>query len=85
MTRMTATEMRDRISDALSRVEYGGERVIVARNKRDVAVLVSMDDLELIRALEDRIDAIEMAAALREAEVKGTSVWDEFKGELGSE
>ena len=83
MTRMTASEVRERISDALSRVEYGGERVVVARNRKDVAVLVSMADLELIRALEDRVDIIEMVAALKEAEAAGTSDWDEFKAKLG--
>ena len=40
-----ASEVRERISDVLSRVAYGGERVIISRNgKAQVAVVGPRDE-----------------------------------------
>ena len=47
----------------VDRVTQKGDRVVINRRGRDVAVIVSMDDLALIERLEDQIDA----AAVRES------------------
>jgi len=83
MTRLSTTEARDKFSDILSRVSYGGERVCVTRQGKDVACLVSMREVELLDLLEDRIDLIDALEALREAEEEGVTPWEDLKVELG--
>jgi len=53
MTTMTAKEARRSFADLLARAAYGKERVVVTRNGRPLAVLVSMEDAEILATLED--------------------------------
>jgi prevent-host-death family protein len=64
MTRTSIVNLRRNLSDALNRVAYGGERVVLERRGKGVAALVSLDDLAALEAAEDRRD-IELAHAAR--------------------
>jgi len=78
---MNVVEIRNNLADALNRVAYQGERIVLERRGKGVAVLVSMEDLALLEALEDEADAKAARAALREA---GTPIpWEGVKAELG--
>jgi prevent-host-death family protein len=80
MTRMSASKARDGFSDALNRVAYKGERIVLRRRGKDIAVLVPVEDLTLLEEIEDRIDVEEAKKALRE---KGGLPWTKLKKELG--
>jgi prevent-host-death family protein len=80
MTRLRASKARQEFADTLNRVVYGGERIVLARRGRDLAAIVPMGDLELIRALEDRIDLEKAKKALKE---KGSVPWKKVKADLG--
>ncbi|MFU8806446.1 MAG: type II toxin-antitoxin system Phd/YefM family antitoxin [Bradymonadaceae bacterium] len=81
MSRLTTTEARKNFADALNRVAYGGDRIILDRNGKTVAALISVEDLELLQMLEDRMD---MDAA-REALAEGETIdWEDFKKDLES-
>lgn len=61
-------KVRDHLSELVDRVEYQHERVVITRNGRDVAVLVSPDDLA---ALEETLSVLsdpEALADIREAD-----------------
>lgn len=60
-------EIRDNLADALNRVAYQGERIVLERRGKGVAVLVSMDDLALLEHYEDQFDIVEVKKALAEA------------------
>lgn len=47
-----ASEVREQISDILSRVAFGGERVIVSRNGKPQVALVPIADLKRLQKLE---------------------------------
>ncbi len=47
-----ASEVRERISDVLSRVAYGRERVIISRNGKPVAALISIDEFDWLRQFD---------------------------------
>lgn len=49
MTRLTASQLREDLADTINKVAFGGERIVLQRNKKDVAALVSMDDFNLLR------------------------------------
>ena len=79
MIRVAATKLRTTISDLLDRVVHHGERVAVERYGKPVAALVSPEDLELLEAIEDRMDIEATRKALREP---GRRSWDEVRAEL---
>lgn len=81
MTRMQASKARDDFSDTLNRVAYTGERVVLRRHGKDIAAIVPIEDLEMIEAIEDRIDVEAAKKALKE---KSPSIpWKKLKAELG--
>jgi prevent-host-death family protein len=83
MTRIAASEVRRDFADAVNRVAYRGERIVLHRRGRDLAALVPIEDLELLRELEDRLDLEAARAALAEAKRRGTKPWKTLKAELG--
>ncbi|MBI1337033.1 MAG: type II toxin-antitoxin system prevent-host-death family antitoxin [Phycisphaera sp.] len=66
MVRMKLTDVRQNLPDTISRVVYGGERVVVRRHGSEVAALVSMADLSLLERLEDLALGEEALARLRD-------------------
>jgi prevent-host-death family protein len=79
MTTLAATELRTRGSDAINRVAYAGDRVLLQRHGKSIAAIVSVEDLELLQALEDRID---LAAARKALKSGGRVAWDKIKADL---
>ena len=76
------TQARARFAESVNRVTYRGERILIQKHGRPVAALVPVEDLALIRQLEDRIDLDDARKAL--AEAKGKLIpWETVKRELG--
>jgi prevent-host-death family protein len=82
MTRVSTSDVRKDFSEAVNRVSYGHERIVLQRRGKDIAAIVPIEDLELLRALEDKIDLDAARAALSEVKKKGTIPWAELKKEL---
>ena len=75
------TQARARFAESVNRVTYRGERILIQKHGRPVAALVPIEDLALIRELEDRIDLADARKAL--AEAKGKLVpWETVKREV---
>lgn len=77
------TELRHRFAETINRVGFGKERVMLSRHGNPVVALVPIEDLQLLEALEDRIDLEEARAALVEAKAQGATPWEQVKAELG--
>lgn len=80
MTKLAATALRSAFADTINRVAYQGERIALERHGKTVAALVSVDDLELLEALENRVD---LAAAKKALKEPGRRSWQKVKGDLG--
>jgi prevent-host-death family protein len=80
MKTLEASELRQQIADALNTVAYAGQRITIKRHGKVVAVLVPVEDLALLEAIEDRID---LAAARKALKEKGQIPWAKVKKELG--
>jgi len=76
MTEVSTVDVRERLSELVNRVHYGKERVVVTRRGKRLIALVPVDDLELIEAIEDRIDVQAAKKALKE---KGSLPWTKVK------
>jgi prevent-host-death family protein len=76
------TRARAHFTDSVNRVNYRGERIVIEKHGRPVAALVPVEDLALLREMEDRIDLEAARKAL--AEAKGKLIpWEKVKRDLG--
>jgi prevent-host-death family protein len=81
VARIAATDARIAFAEMVNKVAFGRERIRLHRHGKDVAAIVPVEDLQLIEALEDRMDLNAARAALRE---KAPRVeWERLKQELG--
>jgi prevent-host-death family protein len=80
MTEVSTVDVREQLSELVNRVHYGKERVVVTRRGKRLIALVPVEDLELIEAIEDRIDVQAAKKALKE---KGSIPWTRVKKQLG--
>jgi prevent-host-death family protein len=82
---MPVTRARRTLSDVVSHVAFGGDRVVLSRNGRDLAAIVPMDLYRLMELEEDRLDVAEMHRAKREAAARGEQPvpYEEARKRLG--
>jgi antitoxin Phd len=71
MSRLSASLARTQLPEAINQVAYGGERVTIHRRGKEVAALVSIEDLALLQKMEDKLDA---EAAIKAKKSKGASI-----------
>lgn len=65
-TTVSTVDARKKFADIVNTVAYGGEPVILTRRGREVAALVSMEELALLQLIEDRMDIEDAKKALAE-------------------
>ena len=80
MSKTSSSTARQNFSDIINRAAYAGERVIVHRRKKPVAAVVPIEDLELLRSYEDKIDREDALRALKEPKGKTSK---QLRKELG--
>lgn len=83
MGRFSTVEAREQLSTIINRAAFGKERIVLTRRGQELVAVVPIEDLELLRKLEDLIDVEDARAALEEARHKGTISLAELKAELG--
>jgi prevent-host-death family protein len=81
MTRMTTSQARKDFKSTLEKVARGA-RIILSSHNKPVAAVVPIEDLKLLRAIEDRFDARAAAEAKAEADRDGTTSWETIKADL---
>ncbi|MGK2854180.1 MAG: type II toxin-antitoxin system Phd/YefM family antitoxin [Microbacteriaceae bacterium] len=60
---VSARELRTELSSIVGRVAFGHERIGLTRNGKLTAVVIGVDDLELLEQLEDAQDLAAFRAA----------------------
>jgi len=80
---ISATEARSGLSGLISRVKFSEERTVVTRHGEPAAALVSIEDLKVLRKLENATDVKRAREAIEDArEHGGTKSLGEFRKEL---
>lgn len=77
---MKIADIRNNLADAINRVAYAGERIVLERRGKGVAALVSVEDLALLEELEDQADIKAARKALKE---KGRVPLEKILNRLG--
>lgn len=68
MSTQSLRDVRDHLSEVIDRVEHHHERVVVTRNGRPAAVIVSPEDLAQMQETIDVLSDPEALADIREAD-----------------
>lgn len=76
-----SADLRDHISEVLGSVSYGSERIGVTKHGKLTAVVIGVEDLELLEELEAARDASEFRAARASDDGVRVSL-DELSAEL---
>ena len=79
MTSIALSQLRKDLGDTINRTRYTKERFAVKSRGRPVAAIVSIEDLDLLRAIEDHMDTAAALKALRDGEFVS---WDEAEAQL---
>jgi prevent-host-death family protein len=81
MIRLTSSKARHEFARVLRKVKEG-KRFLLERHDKGVAAIVSVEDLALLEAIENRHDLEEARRALAEVAEKGAIPWEQVKAEL---
>ncbi len=80
MIKVGVHEIRANLAEVINRVAYGGERIVLQRRSKPVVAVVSMEDLELLNALEDQAD---VKAAKKARKEKGGVTLQQYRKKHG--
>lgn len=70
---------RGNFAEIINKVIYGGERITITKHGKDAVAIVSLDDLNLLEAIETQIDIKEALEALKDPV---RIPWEQVKEEL---
>jgi prevent-host-death family protein len=82
MIKVTTSKARQEFARVLRKVKEG-KRFLLEKHDKGVAAIVSVEDLALLEAIENRHDLEEARRALAEVAEKGAIPWEQVKTELG--
>ncbi len=82
MVRLAVSRARGDLAEALNRVAYTGERIVLERRGKRVAAIVSVEDLDLLEQLENRMDLEDARKALADVRRHGAIPWEKVKTAL---
>ena len=79
---LPVSEIREKFDEIASRVHRGGERIAMQRHGKTIAVLVPPSDLDMLKALEDRLDLLDALDALADYRANGGTDFEDVKADL---
>ena len=82
-TSINIAEAKEDFSELVNRVAHNRDRVIITRRGKEIAVLIPIEDLQLLQTQQDKRDLAEAVEALKETREHGTITLSELKEEIG--
>jgi len=78
--KISTADARKNFADIVNKVAYGKEPIVLTRRGQDIAALVSIDELELLQQIEERIDIEDAKLALAESgeNIPAEEVWKQM-------
>lgn len=82
-TSINTAEAKEELAELINRVSHYKDRIILTRRGKEVAALVSMEDLHLLLQSQNKTDLHDAVEALKEARHNGATTLDDLKTEIG--
>jgi len=83
-TAMTTIDAKEKFVELINHIIHTKERVVLTRRGKEVAAIVSLEDLQLLEAIRDKSDLHEAIDAFKEAKNVGTITLEKLKAEIGA-
>jgi prevent-host-death family protein len=72
-TEIPASEVREQMSEVISRVAYGGERIVISRNGKAQVAVIPIADFDRLEQLDEQREARRRRAAQAVADIQAAS------------
>jgi prevent-host-death family protein len=82
-TRKAFSEARSELTEIVNHVAFGHDRYILTRNGKELAAIVSIEDLKVLEEMEDKLDLETAQRIDKDIKKHGTVKWKDAKKELG--
>ena len=79
ITYISTTAAKEEFLELINRVSHHKERIILTRREKEVAAIIPLEDLLLLKASKNRSDLDEAVEALKEARQQGTTSLNNLK------
>jgi len=83
-TSINTADAKEEFSELINRVSHNKERIILTRRGKDIAVIIPIEDLQLLQSTQDKQDLHDAVEALKDARHHGTITLDTLKEQTGS-
>ncbi|MBA3721361.1 MAG: type II toxin-antitoxin system Phd/YefM family antitoxin [Parachlamydiaceae bacterium] len=80
---MNSSQAREHFPELVSEAAFAKKRFIITRRGKNLAAVIPIEDLEMIEALEDKIDLEDARKALIDVKKNGSIPWKKLKAKLG--
>ena len=77
---ISTAEARKKLAEIVNKVAYGKTPIVLTRRGKEIAALISMEELELLQLIEDFSDIEDAKKALKEPgkNIKAEKFWKEL-------
>lgn len=82
-TTVNTNDAKDQFSELINRVMTNKERIVLTRRGKEVAVLISFEDLKLLQESQDKSDVEHAMDSLKEARQTGLLTLTQLKEKVG--
>lgn len=82
-TRKAFSEARSELTEIVNHVAFGNDRYVLTRNGKELAAIVSIEDLKILEEMEDKRDLETARRIDKDIKKHGTVKWKDAKKELG--
>ncbi len=79
-TTISTADARKNFAEIVNKVAYGKESIVLTRRGQKIAALVTMDELELLKDIEDHLDIEDAKKALADPgkNISSLEVWKQL-------
>ncbi len=82
-TYISTIDAKEEFSELINRVSHNKERIILTRRGKEIAAIVSLEDLLELEQKQNKNDLDAALEALQEARTRGTTALEDLKTEIG--
>lgn len=80
---ISAADAKEELPELLNRVSHYKEHIIITRRGKEIAALIPIEDLQLIKESQNKNDLQEAVESLKQAREEGTITLQQLKNEIG--